>query len=257
MVPSGKNNIAPVPQGRRTEMINELQKDKAALAKDIAALAAQITIKRKELNNLVAGIQSAGEDLAKAKSKVAPYLSYGDGEIAKREKRKNDLDGEYNGAKKLKEEQLLSMGNKLSALETHKASLEKSIETASRKSIEALAEEARVEARVDKLKKEIPSLEKEALYNKTLVERLVTLSKDLMRQIDELRKSEAAAMANISNIEARQKTLDAYHGQLNDKKKQLDEREEQLNVASEKALFMFKKSAERIGLPLNNGVSKS
>lgn len=231
-------------------MISELNKDKAALTKDIGLLASQIKVKRIELQSLADDIARAREILLQEKARLEPTLSHAADVVRKAEQRVKDLEQNYEHIKKLNEAELLSMKNKLSALQGQYSVLQGRIDIEKEK-LKGITDEAEVAfKKLNFLKEQIPALEKEAEEDKVLVDKLVYLSKRLMDQVHDLEQKEATLTKSIEKMQDEQMSLDKFHEELKQRSKDLDSREEELGVIAKKAAFMFEKSAEEIHLPI-------
>lgn len=232
-------------------MINELEKDKKALAKDVASLAAEIAIKRKELDGLVDAVRVTTETLEKEKARLAPYLAYADAELERKRIRNKQLDIDLEHMKKLKEIDFSAIDNKILQKRNELTSIEANIKSRNQSLKNLLSEESQSNKRVESLKREVDTLDAAAVKNAGIVNRLTELGKQLMVQVESLHKDEAEATSHINEILNRQEELDKFHESLKKKELLLKNREDEFNDTAAKAMFMFEKSAELINLPFN------
>ena len=238
-------------------MLKHLEDNKAAIAKGLRALIAETIEKKKELGALNQSIKNAREEIESERIRFNNILSGHNAEIVAKEDRNEQLDIRLKLINSKREEEMNELLKKIVSLMEGKSSLEDKMKESSRILQETLSEESVLQGRVTSLKDQIGDLEKQALVSKTVVDRLVSLSKDLLKQVDTLRETEAQLNKNIVTIKNRQVELDKYHSQLRAKESSLKEKEDELEEVAQKAFFMFEKSAEIVNLPLKKyGVSK-
>ena len=100
---------------------------------------------------------------------------------------------------------------------------------------------------ISQLESQIASLKKEIKRSEPLAAQVKVFEqqkKDIISEIGDLTKRSAA-------LDAREAKIRKLEDSLGRRAKQLDKREGVIDEVAEKSAFLFKKSAEKVGLPLS------
>lgn len=202
-----------------------LSKDIIVRQKDLELLIREINKKNLELKGISLEIQNAKEELGKEKERKNPVLASLDKQIAEREKRVADLEINLNHAKKLLEEDILSLSTKAEDSRTTIKSLGLAEEQSKFRNKELLETEAATSNRILFLEKQLPGLELETNLRQEELNGLRNIRDSLTISVQQLEDKRVVLISHISELDTRQGTLDKYHRELSIREKELEIKE--------------------------------
>ena len=225
--------------------MNPLDKDKAAIVKDIGTLAAEVFSKSEELKKIKLEIESAKEERARQNKLTSQFISEIDSKILEKKKELEKLEQKISHTDNSTKDKILSLDSEIKFLGTEKVSLEAKIKNLN-ETIEFLTNaESQALSRTNLLKNQVPALEFLVRDANNRLEGLNFHIEEKTKELNILEKKTAGLEEEIQLVRNAESGVASYRHELEERERGLDLRENEITVMEERLTPEYKKEFGR------------